>query len=123
MSGVRKAVTVSPYRTGTPEIPPPPDMGRLYLSEQPPQRPPPPSASLMNSGGLGRELPPPRPPPPDTDDEDDMFMHTPQPNQPIMVILYKPFKFTLGMRESMKTLKYTIYIVQILDGCAWSSPR
>ncbi|XP_075229782.1 vinculin isoform X2 [Lycorma delicatula] len=33
----------------------------------------------------GGELPPPRPPPPETDDEDDMFMHAPQPNQPIMM--------------------------------------
>lgn len=32
----------------------------------------------------GGELPPPRPPPPETDDEDEMFMHAPQPNQPIM---------------------------------------
>lgn len=31
------------------------------------------------------EVPPPRPPPPETDDEDEMFMHAPQPNQPIMV--------------------------------------
>ncbi|XP_046419154.1 vinculin isoform X2 [Neodiprion pinetum] len=33
----------------------------------------------------GGELPPPRPPPPETDDEDEMFMHAPQPNQPIMM--------------------------------------
>ncbi|XP_066997396.2 vinculin isoform X2 [Anabrus simplex] len=33
----------------------------------------------------GGELPPPRPPPPETDDEDDMFLHAPLPNQPIMV--------------------------------------
>ncbi|KAG8234896.1 hypothetical protein J437_LFUL015597 [Ladona fulva] len=34
----------------------------------------------------GGEFPPPRPPPPpETDDEDDMFMHAPQPNQPIMM--------------------------------------
>lgn len=33
----------------------------------------------------GGELAPPRPPPPETDDEDEMFMHAPQPNQPIMV--------------------------------------
>ncbi|XP_065219510.1 vinculin-like isoform X2 [Planococcus citri] len=32
----------------------------------------------------GGEVPPPRPPPPETDDEDDMFMHAPLPNQPIM---------------------------------------
>lgn len=33
----------------------------------------------------GGEIAPPRPPPPETDDEDEMFMHAPQPNQPIMV--------------------------------------
>lgn len=33
----------------------------------------------------GGDIPPPRPPPPETDDEDEMFMHAPQPNQPIMV--------------------------------------
>ncbi|XP_065226162.1 vinculin-like isoform X3 [Planococcus citri] len=32
----------------------------------------------------GVEVPPARPPPPETDDEDDMFMHAPLPNQPIM---------------------------------------
>ena len=32
------------------------------------------------------DIPPPRPPPPETDDEDEMFMHAPQPNQPIMVL-------------------------------------
>ncbi|ODM94730.1 Vinculin [Orchesella cincta] len=78
VSGIRKAVTVSPSHRA-PEIPPPPDMSRLYLSssEQAPQRPPPPS---------GGEIAPPRPPPPpETDDEDDMFMQAPQPNQPIMM--------------------------------------
>jgi len=33
----------------------------------------------------GGDIPPPRPPPPETDDEEEMFMHAPQPNQPIMV--------------------------------------
>ncbi|XP_014478432.1 PREDICTED: vinculin isoform X3 [Dinoponera quadriceps] len=33
----------------------------------------------------GGDVPPPRPPPPETDDEDEMFMHAPQPNQPIMM--------------------------------------
>lgn len=33
----------------------------------------------------GSDIPPPRPPPPETDDEEEMFMHAPQPNQPIMV--------------------------------------
>ncbi|XP_059491323.1 vinculin isoform X4 [Neocloeon triangulifer] len=66
---VRQAVTV------TPEVPPPPDMSALSLHERAPPRPPLP----------GGEMPPPRPPPPETDDEDDMFMHAPQPNQPIMM--------------------------------------
>uniref|UniRef100_A0A1B6CKP3 Vinculin n=1 Tax=Clastoptera arizonana TaxID=38151 RepID=A0A1B6CKP3_9HEMI len=78
---VRKAVTVTP------------DLNNLHIREEPqhhqqqykpsnyshreiaPPRPPLP----------GGEIPPPRPPPPETDDEDDMFMHAPQPNQPIMV--------------------------------------
>ncbi|XP_029665689.1 vinculin isoform X4 [Formica exsecta] len=33
----------------------------------------------------GGDIPPPRPPPPETDDEEEMFMHAPQPNQPIMM--------------------------------------
>ncbi|TGZ53712.1 Vinculin [Temnothorax longispinosus] len=33
----------------------------------------------------GSTIPPPRPPPPETDDEEEMFMHAPQPNQPIMM--------------------------------------
>ncbi|XP_039303778.1 vinculin isoform X5 [Solenopsis invicta] len=33
----------------------------------------------------GSNIPPPRPPPPETDDEEEMFMHAPQPNQPIMM--------------------------------------
>ncbi|XP_033214566.1 vinculin isoform X1 [Belonocnema kinseyi] len=43
--------------------------------EMAPPRPPLPSG----------DIPPPRPPPPETDDEDEMFMHAPQPNQPIMM--------------------------------------
>ncbi|XP_048506102.1 vinculin isoform X7 [Athalia rosae] len=92
---VRKAITVNP------DLPPPPDMSQLrinseeqmpgqqysyftdkglqdycqYDSEMAPPRPPLP----------GGELAPPRPPPPETDDEDEMFMHAPQPNQPIMM--------------------------------------
>ncbi|XP_069694713.1 vinculin isoform X7 [Periplaneta americana] len=100
---VRHAVTV------TPDLPPPPDMSNLHindaelgdifnvdfnsifgLAEAPqktdnyimynprdyaPPRPPLP----------GGEVPPPRPPPPETDDEDDMFLHAPLPNQPIMM--------------------------------------
>ncbi|XP_029173885.1 vinculin isoform X6 [Nylanderia fulva] len=33
----------------------------------------------------GVDVAPPRPPPPETDDEEEMFMHAPQPNQPIMM--------------------------------------
>ncbi|XP_071450428.1 vinculin isoform X3 [Hetaerina americana] len=106
---VRQAVTV------TPDLPPPPDMSALHINaglhESPadvgvnfgdifnvdfneifaqPQRDylnycdqdyAPPRPPLP-----GGDLPPPRPPPPpETDDEDDMFMHAPQPNQPIMM--------------------------------------
>ncbi|XP_043490637.1 vinculin isoform X6 [Polistes fuscatus] len=46
-----------------------------YDDEVAPPRPPLP----------GGDIPPPRPPPPETDDEDEMFMHAPQPNQPIMM--------------------------------------
>lgn len=43
----------------------------------------------------GGDMPPPRPPPPaETDDEDDMFLHAPGANQPIMVRIYN---FTLQM--------------------------
>ncbi|XP_048506103.1 vinculin isoform X8 [Athalia rosae] len=82
---VRKAITVNP------DLPPPPDMSQLRINseeqmpgqqysyftdkEMAPPRPPLP----------GGELAPPRPPPPETDDEDEMFMHAPQPNQPIMM--------------------------------------
>ncbi|XP_046419160.1 vinculin isoform X6 [Neodiprion pinetum] len=82
---VRKAITVNP------DLPPPPDMSQLRINNEEqmpgqqysyftdkdmaPPRPPLP----------GGELPPPRPPPPETDDEDEMFMHAPQPNQPIMM--------------------------------------
>ncbi|XP_034942965.1 vinculin isoform X6 [Chelonus insularis] len=53
-----------------------PDISQLRISdEMAPPRPPLP----------GGEIPPPRPPPPETDDEDEMFMHAPQPNQPIMM--------------------------------------
>ncbi|XP_054274607.1 vinculin-like isoform X9 [Macrosteles quadrilineatus] len=61
---VRRAVTVMP------------DINNLHINEVAPPRPPLP----------GGEVPPPRPPPPaETDDEDDMFMHAPLPNQPIMM--------------------------------------
>lgn len=46
----------------------------LYIEVAPPRPPLP-----------GSNIPPPRPPPPETDDEEEMFMHAPQPNQPIMV--------------------------------------
>ncbi|XP_033179675.1 vinculin isoform X4 [Bombus impatiens] len=51
------------------------DGGYYYDYEVVPPRPPLP----------GGDIPPPRPPPPETDDEDEMFMHAPQPNQPIMM--------------------------------------
>ncbi|XP_015597551.1 vinculin isoform X15 [Cephus cinctus] len=90
---VRKAVTVHP------DLPPTPDLSQLRvndgdnpdllyqelasedelersaLADMAPPRPPLP----------GGEVPPPRPPPPETDDEDEMFMHAPQPNHPIMM--------------------------------------
>ncbi|XP_034942964.1 vinculin isoform X5 [Chelonus insularis] len=54
---------------------PPPRHTYFADKEMAPPRPPLP----------GGEIPPPRPPPPETDDEDEMFMHAPQPNQPIMM--------------------------------------
>ncbi|XP_015597555.1 vinculin isoform X20 [Cephus cinctus] len=67
---VRKAVTVHP------DLPPTPDLSQLRVNDDmAPPRPPLP----------GGEVPPPRPPPPETDDEDEMFMHAPQPNHPIMM--------------------------------------
>ncbi|XP_034254643.1 vinculin isoform X2 [Thrips palmi] len=48
----------------------------LYIDDMAPPRPPLP----------GGDMPPPRPPPPaETDDEDDMFLHAPGANQPIMM--------------------------------------
>lgn len=48
------------------------------------------------------DIPPPRPPPPETDDEDEMFMHAPQPNQPIMVLTSHNFlpRFRIFRRTS-----------------------
>ncbi|XP_031842681.1 vinculin isoform X14 [Nomia melanderi] len=67
---VRKAIVVQP------DIIPPPEVSQLHLNDEvAPPRPPLP----------GGDIPPPRPPPPETDDEDEMFMHAPQPNQPIMM--------------------------------------
>ncbi|XP_034254649.1 vinculin isoform X7 [Thrips palmi] len=70
-----------------PEVPQPPDVSslhlnvicsqnNLYIDDMAPPRPPLP----------GGDMPPPRPPPPaETDDEDDMFLHAPGANQPIMM--------------------------------------
>ncbi|XP_063978173.1 vinculin isoform X14 [Diachasmimorpha longicaudata] len=53
-----------------------PDLSQLRINDDmAPPRPPLP----------GSDVAPPRPPPPETDDEDEMFMHAPQPNQPIMM--------------------------------------
>ncbi|XP_046400954.1 vinculin isoform X9 [Ischnura elegans] len=98
---VRQAVIV------TPDLPPPPDMSALHINAGLQEGPP---DVGVNFGDIfnvdfneifaqpqrdyapprpplpGGEHPPPRPPPPpETDDEDDMFMHAPQPNQPIMM--------------------------------------
>ncbi|XP_043476046.1 vinculin isoform X5 [Leptopilina heterotoma] len=67
---VRKAVTADS------DVILPPAISQLHIGdEMAPPRPPLPSG----------DIPPPRPPPPETDDEDEMFMHAPQPNQPIMM--------------------------------------
>ncbi|XP_043490640.1 vinculin isoform X7 [Polistes fuscatus] len=82
---VHKAIVVHP------DLVQPPAMSQLHITDEEqmpsqqynyftdkevaPPRPPLP----------GGDIPPPRPPPPETDDEDEMFMHAPQPNQPIMM--------------------------------------
>ncbi|XP_046816399.1 vinculin isoform X7 [Vespa crabro] len=75
---VHKAIVVHP------DMVQPPSISQLHITdgyidyyddEVAPPRPPLP----------GGDIPPPRPPPPETDDEDEMFMHAPQPNQPIMM--------------------------------------
>ncbi|XP_061941525.1 vinculin isoform X14 [Apis cerana] len=67
---VRKAIVLQP------DVISPPEVSQLHLNDEVvPPRPPLP----------GGDIPPPRPPPPETDDEDEMFMHAPQPNQPIMM--------------------------------------
>ncbi|XP_026827168.1 vinculin isoform X10 [Ooceraea biroi] len=67
---VRKAIVTQP------DLVPPLEMSRLRIHDEvAPPRPPLP----------GGDIPPPRPPPPETDDEEEMFMHAPQPNQPIMM--------------------------------------
>ncbi|XP_020289498.1 vinculin isoform X11 [Pseudomyrmex gracilis] len=67
---VRKAITIQP------DLVPPLDVSQLRITDEvAPPRPPLP----------GGDIPPPRPPPPETDDEEEMFMHAPQPNQPIMM--------------------------------------
>ncbi|XP_077258373.1 vinculin isoform X14 [Temnothorax americanus] len=66
---VRKAIVVQPDLV-------PLEMSQLHINDEvAPPRPPLP----------GSNIPPPRPPPPETDDEEEMFMHAPQPNQPIMM--------------------------------------
>ncbi|XP_031842677.1 vinculin isoform X11 [Nomia melanderi] len=92
---VRKAIVVQP------DIIPPPEVSQLHLNddEQLPSR----QYNYFTDKGYyydydnddevapprpplpGGDIPPPRPPPPETDDEDEMFMHAPQPNQPIMM--------------------------------------
>ncbi|XP_018308912.1 vinculin isoform X6 [Mycetomoellerius zeteki] len=67
---VRKAIVIQP------DLVPPLEMSQLHINDEvAPPRPPLP----------GSNIPPPRPPPPETDDEEEMFMHAPQPNQPIMM--------------------------------------
>ncbi|XP_011873614.1 PREDICTED: vinculin isoform X4 [Vollenhovia emeryi] len=80
---VRKAIVVQP------DLVPPLEMSQLHINddqfpirynysktkEVAPPRPPLPGSNIA----------PPRPPPPETDDEEEMFMHAPQPNQPIMM--------------------------------------
>nr|XP_012235390.1 PREDICTED: vinculin isoform X3 [Linepithema humile] len=67
---VRKAIVIQP------DLVPSLDMSQLHINDEvAPPRPPLP----------GGDIPPPRPPPPETDDEEEMFMHAPQPNQPIMM--------------------------------------
>ncbi|XP_046816400.1 vinculin isoform X8 [Vespa crabro] len=67
---VHKAIVVHP------DMVQPPSISQLHITDEvAPPRPPLP----------GGDIPPPRPPPPETDDEDEMFMHAPQPNQPIMM--------------------------------------
>ncbi|XP_078053011.1 vinculin isoform X9 [Augochlora pura] len=92
---VRKAIAVQP------DVIPPPDVSQLHLNddEQLPSR----RYNYFTDKGYycdydnddevapprpplpGGDIAPPRPPPPETDDEDEMFMHAPQPNQPIMM--------------------------------------
>ncbi|XP_076382578.1 vinculin isoform X10 [Megalopta genalis] len=92
---VRKAIAVQP------DVIPPPEVSQLHLNddEQLPSR----RYNYFTDKGYyydydnddevapprpplpGGDIAPPRPPPPETDDEDEMFMHAPQPNQPIMM--------------------------------------
>ncbi|XP_018359959.1 PREDICTED: vinculin isoform X6 [Trachymyrmex cornetzi] len=67
---VRKAIVIQP------DLVPPLEMSQLHINDEvAPPRPPLPGSNIA----------PPRPPPPETDDEEEMFMHAPQPNQPIMM--------------------------------------
>ncbi|XP_076240790.1 vinculin isoform X8 [Calliopsis andreniformis] len=91
---VRKAIVVQP------DVIPPPEISQLHLNDE--QLPTRQYNYFTNKGYYydydnddevapprpplpGGDIPPPRPPPPETDDEDEMFMHAPQPNQPIMM--------------------------------------
>lgn len=76
----------------------------------------------------GGDIPPPRPPPPETDDEEEMFMHAPQPNQPIMVremtyscdsthIIIRKYKF-LNKLNNIFTAKHFC-----ADGRSWFASR
>nr|XP_012235389.1 PREDICTED: vinculin isoform X2 [Linepithema humile] len=82
---VRKAIVIQP------DLVPSLDMSQLHINDDEqipirqynyskPKEVAPPRPPLP-----GGDIPPPRPPPPETDDEEEMFMHAPQPNQPIMM--------------------------------------
>uniref|UniRef100_U5EZL2 Vinculin n=1 Tax=Corethrella appendiculata TaxID=1370023 RepID=U5EZL2_9DIPT len=69
-----------------PQIPDAPDISELNLNttEYAPPRPPLPRENIEH--GLRQPQPPVRPPlPPETDDEDDLFLITPNSNQPILM--------------------------------------
>ncbi|XP_063978163.1 vinculin isoform X13 [Diachasmimorpha longicaudata] len=68
-----------------------PDLSQLRINDE--AKVPPPRHTFFADKDMapprpplpGSDVAPPRPPPPETDDEDEMFMHAPQPNQPIMM--------------------------------------
>lgn len=70
----------------------------LYIEVAPPRPPLP-----------GSNIPPPRPPPPETDDEEEMFMHAPQPNQPIMVRKMFDYSTFLLSKNYIKYKKQKIH--------------